>query len=152
MLLLALAEQGLTDEQIAKRMDIATSTLYEWYKLYPELSEAKREGAKSRDDEVEESLFIRARGGYEKKTITENRDKEGKLVGSTVKIEVLPGDPTAQVWWTKNRRPDRWRDTRPTDPPPSNSRPLKIELPEFTKEQTDALLDPERQGNLEIGE
>lgn len=82
VLLQGWARDGLTDEQIAKNMCISSSTLYEWKKKYPEVSESLREGKEIADYLVENALFKNA----------------------------LAGNTTAQIFWLKNRKRDKWRD------------------------------------------
>lgn len=147
-LVLALAEQGLTDQQIADRMEITAKTLYEWYKKYPELSEAKKAGAKNPDDQVEASLFQRAIGYQHPavKIFLPAGAKEPVIVPYT---QYYPPDTSAIIWWTKNRRPDKWRDTRATEAPNiGETSPLKVQFDEVPK----TLIDPEVQDNLEITE
>lgn len=80
------ARDGLIDEQIAHNMGIATGTLYEWKKKFPEISDALKTGKEVVDYQVENALLDKA----------------------------LDGDTTAQIFWLKNRRPDKWRD-KPID-------------------------------------
>ena len=98
------ARSGLTDEQIAHNMGIATSTLYEWKKRYPEISEPLKSNKEIADIAVENALYKRAIG-YQ---YTETTKEDGKVVKTVVK-EVVP-DTTAQIFWLKNRQPDKWRD------------------------------------------
>ena len=103
----AWARDGLTDEQIAKNLDIVPSTLYEWKRQYSEISEALKKGKEVVDIQVENALLKRALGySYEEKKVEVS--EEGTKVTKTIK-EVVP-DTTAQIFWLKNRRPDRWRD------------------------------------------
>lgn len=103
----AYARDGLTDEQIAKNLDIVPSTLYEWKRQYSEISEALKKGKEVVDIEVENALLKRALGySYEENKVEVS--EEGTKVTKTIK-EVVP-DTTAQIFWLKNRRPDRWRD------------------------------------------
>lgn len=103
----AYARDGLTDEQIAKNLDIVPSTLYEWKRQYSEISEALKKGKEVVDIEVENALLKRALGySYEEKKVEVS--EEGTKVTKTIK-EVVP-DTTAQIFWLKNRRPDRWCD------------------------------------------
>lgn len=76
------ARDGLTDEQIANNMGIAKSTYYVWKDTYPELSNSLKKGKEVVDYEVENALLNNA----------------------------LSGNITAQIFWLKNRRPDKWRD------------------------------------------
>ena len=59
LLLEAYARDGLTDEQIAKNLDITPSTLYEWKRRYSEISEALKKGKEVVDIEVENALLKR---------------------------------------------------------------------------------------------
>lgn len=76
------ARDGLTDEQIASNIGISKSTLYDWKNKYSEFSTALKKGKEVVDYQVENALLKNA----------------------------LNGDTTAQIYWLKNRRPDKWRD------------------------------------------
>lgn len=103
-LLAGWARSGLTDEQLAHNMGIAVSTLYEWKKKYSEISESLKSNKEIADVAVENALYKRAIG-YQ---YTETTKEDGKVVKTVVK-EVVP-DTTAQIFWLKNRQPERWRD------------------------------------------
>nr|DAK80681.1 MAG TPA: terminase small subunit [Caudoviricetes sp.] len=103
----AWARDGLIDEQIAENAGITPSTLYEWKKKYPDISEALKKGKEVVDIQVENALLKRALG-YSYKEVKTEETADGDKVTVTVK-EVVP-DTTAQIFWLKNRRPDRWRD------------------------------------------
>ena len=76
------ARDGLTDEQIAHNLGIAQSTFYKWKNEHAEFSEALKRTKEIADFEIENALF-----------------KKAKM-----------GDTTAQIFWLKNRRPDKWRE------------------------------------------
>lgn len=76
------ARDGLSDVQIAKNLGISLSTFYKWKKDFSEFSESIKRSKEIADYEVENALF-----------------KKAKM-----------GDVTAQIFWLKNRRPDKWRD------------------------------------------
>ena len=78
------ARDGLTDEQIAHNIGINVCTLYDWKKKYSNISNALKKGKEVVDYQVENALLSNALGG----------------------------DTTAQIFWLKNRRPDKWRDKR----------------------------------------
>lgn len=107
------AREGLTEEQIAKNMGCAYSSLCRWKEEYSVISEALKRGKAPVDMQVENALLKRALGyEYEEVTeIVEFADGNTKKTNKTVKKLVLP-DVTAQIFWLKNRRPDRWRDTK----------------------------------------
>lgn len=113
------ARDGLTDEQIAVNMGIATSTLYEWKKQHSEISEVLKKGKEVVDREVENTLLKRALGYRYKETtrelITDKQTGISELVVTkVVEKEVVP-DTTAQIFWLKNRKPEEWRDKRVVD-------------------------------------
>ena len=120
MLLEGWARDGLTDEQIAHNIGINVKTLWDWKVRFDPICNAIKKGKAPVDIQVENALLKRALGyEYEEVTteITETPyiDKKGKErvrkqkhVKKTKKI-VLP-DTTAQIFWLKNRRPDKWRD------------------------------------------
>ena len=56
----AWARDGLIDEQIAENAGITPSTLYEWKKKYPDISEALKKGKEVVDIQVENALLKRA--------------------------------------------------------------------------------------------
>ena len=76
------AKDGLTDEQIAHNMGITRKTLYRWKNKYGDIGEVLKKGKEIVDYQVENALLKAA----------------------------LDGNVTAQIFWLKNRRPDKWRD------------------------------------------
>lgn len=116
------ARDGLTDRQISINMGVSYSTFREWLKQFPALSASLKEGKAPVDIEVENALLKRALGYQYEETITEVEEvptgrtddngrpimKQQKHIRKVLKT-ALP-DTTAQIFWLKNRRPDRWRD------------------------------------------
>lgn len=56
------ARDGLTDEQIARNMGVARSTLNDWKKKFPDISDALKKGKEVVDRQVENALLKRALG------------------------------------------------------------------------------------------
>jgi len=103
-----LAAQGFTDQEIADKIGISVRTLANWKKS-DELLQVLKEAREVPDDMVEVSLFNRALGySFEETTLEPSASGELK-VSKVVKKQVAP-DVTAQIFWLKNRRRDRWRD------------------------------------------
>ena len=98
------ARDGLTDEQISHNMGISSTTLYNWKRDHLEILKALKKGKEVVDIQVENALLKRALG-YEYDEITTEYGQETKRV----RKQVVP-DTTAQIFWLKNRRPDKWRD------------------------------------------
>ncbi|MBQ1678666.1 MAG: helix-turn-helix domain-containing protein [Oscillospiraceae bacterium] len=103
------ARDGLTDDQIAKNCGVSRSTLSQWKVSFPDISDALKKGKEIVDYEVENALLKRALG-YEVEETKEEDSPDG-FKSITTKRHI-PGDPTAQIFWLKNRRPDKWRDRR----------------------------------------
>ena len=80
------ARKGYRDRDIADRIGISVSTLYEWKNKYKEFSDALKKGKEVIDFEVENKLLELA----------------------------LEGNITAIIFWLKNRMPEDWRD-KPRD-------------------------------------
>ena len=98
------ARDGLTDEQIAQNMGIAPKTLYRWKEQYCQICQSLKRGKEVVDRQVENALLKRALG-YKYDEVTIEKGVETKRVTK----EVVP-DTTAQIFWLKNRRPDKWKD------------------------------------------
>lgn len=106
------ARDGLTDEQICQNIGIHVATICEWKNRFPQLAEALKRGKAPVDQQVENALFKNAMGYDYEETITEIEELgNGKQKKHVRKIKKhKPPDTTAQIFWLKNRRPDRWRD------------------------------------------
>lgn len=108
LLLQSWARNGLLDEAIAKKIGINKSTLYEWKKKYKDFADALKKGKEVVDIEVENVLLKRALGYSTTETKIETF-LNGKTKTTTITKEVPP-DVTAQIYWLKNRKPEKWRD------------------------------------------
>jgi len=79
-----LCQLGATDMELAEFFDVSKQTIYNWKERFPEFRDAIRLAKFEADMKVTESLYNKA----------------------------LAGDVTACIYWTKNRRPDLWRDRK----------------------------------------
>lgn len=119
------ARDGLTDEQIASNMGISRSTLSDWKTKYSDISDALKRGKEVVDIQVENALLKRALG-YKYDEVTREKVKDPITGFSCLTItkkvtkEVVP-DTTAQIFWLKNRRPDKWRDKPPEATGPADT-------------------------------
>jgi hypothetical protein len=80
----ACATFGATAPEIANYIGTSIASFDRWTMEHEELREALKRGREASDARVEESLYRNA----------------------------LAGNTTAQIFWLKNRRPDRWRDVQ----------------------------------------
>lgn len=116
LLLAAWARDGLTDEQIAKKMGICRDTLIEWKKKYSDISDTLKKGKEIVDIQVENALLKKALGCSYKEVTKESKfnaeTNEYELIVTKEVTKTVPPDTTAQIFWLKNRRPDLWRDKK----------------------------------------
>ena len=98
----------MTDIEVADMLGIGLSTLYRWKLDHPAFARVFKLGKAAADDRVERSLYSRAIGyDYiaEKAAMTRHGQKTMRYRAH------IPPDTAAAVWYLKNRRPDRWRDS-----------------------------------------
>lgn len=122
-----LVKAGFTDKQLADFFDITEASLNNYKKRYPKFFESLKDWKKEADEKVEKCLYQRAIG-YEYDEVVYEKSKIGGLgiklsKGEIEEIkhcdtnktkittkQVIP-DVTAQIFWLKNRQPERWKDT-----------------------------------------
>lgn len=102
-----MAKNGLIDEEMSKKLGIATSTFYKWKLEFPEFSEEIKRGKKDPDALVEECLFQCATGYT---YVAEKLMHEDGRVIKVHQVVHVPPDKIACFFWLKNRLPERWRD------------------------------------------
>ena len=127
------ARDGLTDAQIAGNIGIAPQTLYEWMRRFPSISDALKKGKAPVDQEVENALLKSAMGyTVTVKKPVKVRTKRMLARKGTIEEEhvefvdeevYVPPNSTAQIFWLKNRRPDKWRDKQDVN---VNTEPVRI--------------------------
>lgn len=107
-----LAELGHTNKEIGYILGYSKRTIDRWQNDDAFLKSIKKGKAKA-DSEVLKSLYKRAIGFEFEEETYEAIQIEGKTTNAikvkTVKKLIVP-DTTAQIFWLKNRLPDRWRD------------------------------------------
>lgn len=113
------AKDGLTEKQIAKNMGISEVTLNDWKKKFPQLLKSLKKGKEIADYEIENELYLSAHTRtikIKKAVKVRTTKKDGTKVLQEEHIEyveedyVVPANVTAQIFWLKNRRPDKWKD------------------------------------------
>lgn len=102
------ARDGLTNEQIAHNIGVNPTTFCKWVMRYPPIKEALKKGKAPVDLAVENALLKRALG-YDYEEVTTEMTAGG-IPRVRKYTKHMPPDTTAQIFWLKNRRPDRWRD------------------------------------------
>lgn len=115
---------GLTEEQVAKKLGIAVSTFSEYKLKYSELMEALKKGKEDLIEELEDSLYKRAMGyNY---TETKEEYENGGLTKRTTTVKHITPDTGALIFALKNLKPNKW----------SNSDRVEIVNPESAKEDS----------------
>lgn len=107
------ARNGLTDLEIAKKLDISISSFAKYKKKHAAIAEALQTNKEVVDFQVENALLKRAMG-YQYDEIKEEYEM-GTLVKRTVTTKTVVPDVTAQIFWLKNRNATEWRDRREVD-------------------------------------
>ena len=139
------ARDGLTDEQIAEKLDISVASFYNYKNEHLEFLESLKKGKEVADYEVENALFKKALG-YNAKIKKAFKVKEvlyenGKRLKETERIEYaedevhIPADTTAQIFWLKNRKPNVWRDKQELEHKANNG--ILDEMTEYFKKKAD---------------
>lgn len=120
----AWARDGVTEEEMSKRLGIAYSTFKEYKKRYSAILDAIKKGKERYDNEVVDALHKNTLGGIVvlkkpiklKKRFFEN----GRLVREEEVIEIaeeetyIRPDTLAQMYWLNNRVPSKWK-AKPTE-------------------------------------
>jgi transposase len=107
LLVKALAQLGKTNKEISKEMGISEKTLDNWKVKYPEFLRAIKKGKSSIDDMVENALLKNALG-------YEYEEEKAFVIKGKIKTVMLrkhsQKNTGAEIFWLKNRRPERWRE------------------------------------------
>lgn len=102
-----LCKLGATDRELADFFKVAESTLNLWKVQHPEFSESLKLGKDEADKRVEHALFHRAMGYSHPEVHVSNYQG---VITMTPLTKHYPPDPTACIFWLKNRKPEAWRD------------------------------------------
>jgi hypothetical protein len=121
LLLRGFARDGFSDKEIAeKKIGVSVRTFTEWKARFPAIWSALKEGRLPADYAVEDSMHKSATGYIVKlkkpiklKTKKQLKDKgtiEEERIEYADEEIYIPPNVTAQIFWLKNRRRDKWRD------------------------------------------
>lgn len=116
----AWCRDGLTDKEIAEKLDISQDSFYKYKKDFSEFSDTLKETKEIADIRVENSLNKNANGyDYEEQTVVMKKEviyKDGKRVKEITYPEVITltkhkeAETKAQQFWLQNRKPEKWRN------------------------------------------
>lgn len=114
VLIEGLARDGYTNQDIAHRLGIEPSVLYNAKRERPEINDAINRGKQVIDYKVENALLKSALGYRTKETKVTTIMRYGKVVEEqteTLEKDVAPNSISCQVW-LYNRCPDKWKRNR----------------------------------------
>jgi len=121
------AEAGMTDAQIAYRLNISRSTFYNYKRDYPEFVEAIERGRDILDATVNRNLLDLVTGEY--CFITSSSDSDGRVRTTTRKA--VPNLKAIQYWMERRDRQkaaeQQEREERDGQAPPCGSRKCAID-------------------------
>lgn len=98
---------GATDKELAEFFEVEESTLNNWKHAHPEFMESIKKGKDQADADVADRLYQRAMG-FEHPEV-DIRVVSGEIVQTPIRKIYAP-DPTAAIFWLKNRQRAKWRD------------------------------------------
>ena len=109
-------KQGMTEEQVADKLDIAYSTLNLYKNKYSEFSEALKKGKEELIEELKDSLYKKAMGYEYEETETWLEEVDGVQKKRVKRMKkVAHPDTGALAFALKNLAPDEWRDRQDFD-------------------------------------
>ena len=103
---------GSTQLQMGQMIGVDVSTVNIWINKHPECMEQYEAGKLFFEAGMEKSVIQRALGYMVKETrTTKGKDKNGQPIEQvTVSEKHIPGDPSSQQFWLKNKKPDEWQE------------------------------------------
>lgn len=116
------AAEGLPEARIAEKVGVRPDTLRGWKKRFPQLRRALEQAAPpvDRDRQIENALLKKATGytvdvskAYKLRRVEYEDGKkvcEFEELAQGVDQVHVPADLSAQIFWLKNRMPEKWQD------------------------------------------
>lgn len=139
-----LAAKGYTDIEMADIMGISERSFNYWKERYPEFLQSIKEGKRIPDEKVIQSLYKNATGyNYKAKKpmVVSDGGGEGSHVEIVEYTEHVPAQTTAQIFWAKNRMPDKWRDRQDIEHSGGITETKKIDLSNLSDEDIEKLYE-----------
>lgn len=112
------ARDGLTDEEIMKKIGISKPTFYSWQKKYDNFLNALKEGRAPVNVEIEDTFIDKKLRGYFVEEEVQERvirkDANGMVIGETAHVRkfkrYIPPDTTAMIFYLKCRLANKYND------------------------------------------
>lgn len=120
---------GSTDAELADFFEVAESTINLWKQEHKQFSESIKKGKAQADADVADRLYQRAMGFEHPDVHLSNF--QGHVTETPI-TKVYAPDPTAAIFWLKNRQRDKWRDK--VDSSVEHSGGMTVEIVRFGKD------------------
>lgn len=130
-----LCKLGATDNEIADFFEVDVSTINNWKISHPPFFESIKKGKILADSNVADRLYQRALG-FEHDS-EEIKVADGEVIRVPIR-KIYPPDPTAAIFWLKNRRSKEWRDKQEIDQRTEHSGEIKHNI-DYSKLSDEAL-------------
>jgi len=115
---------GATDKDMADFFDVDEATINRWKEAHPEFCESLKRGKTMADATVAQKLYHRAIGYEHPEVITATF--QGQITDTLEVTKHYAPDPTAAIFWLKNRQPQLWRDKQQTELTGEGGTPLQV--------------------------
>ena len=103
---------GMTDIEMAELLGVTDRTFNNWKEKHPEFFQSLKDWKLKADENVKRSLYERACGYEHEEDKIFNANGKPMVVPT---VKKYPPDPTAAIFWLKNRQPKEWRDKQELD-------------------------------------
>lgn len=116
-------EKGYTDKNLATHFKVSERTINNWKSEYLQFLQSLKKGKDDFDSHVVEQALLKRAVGYSYVETTrelqadsgelfdEDSDSDIQTLVVTKKVtKQIAADVTAQIFWLKNRKPERWSD------------------------------------------
>ena len=104
---------GATDKDMADFFEVDEATINRWKEAHNEFRESLKKGKMMADATVAQKLYHRAIGYEHNEIITASF--QGQITDKMEVVKHYAPDPTAAIFWLKNRQPKQWRDKQDVD-------------------------------------
>lgn len=118
-------EKGYTDKNLAVHFNVSETTINNWKHDFLEFLESIKKGKDDFDSRVVEQALLKRAVGYSYvETTRELQSESGELFDEEIESSIqtlevtkkvtkqIAPDVTAQIFWLKNRKPQRWSDMK----------------------------------------
>lgn len=142
-----LALLGSTDKDLANFFEVSEATINNWKIEHPAFLESIKKGKEEADAKVVKSLFKRATGAVIPDSYPVKKSKKTEAGEETETVEFipmkkhLPPDVTAQIFWLKNRQPEKWRDSHSIDTKVKHQTEQELDLSKLTDAELETLAE-----------